>query len=204
MLLSLPPLACRGARIHKQSVLTNLTQPANIARRVALWHGCLDSQANMEKLKGLLAELRTKSWKLFLRDSSPCHFLSPMQHCYRCRASPASIACARPRKCCNTCRQRLVNSKRRQGMQRLERARALQNLVCCECATHEQLEKPGLVNNKWPSILSTSRTASVSMCDLGVPGVKSHCMQHFNFFWHLSYIDLVLYPVRQAALEQHV
>ena len=169
VLLLLPPLMRKEARSHNQSVLSNLEPPAISPRCVALWRGCLDNNANIAKLKDLLTKLQAKSWKLFLHDSPPCHLFSPLQYCGPRKASPGCIACARLRKCCTTCRQRLVASKRRQGMQRLKRARALQNLVRWECATHEQPKRSQMINGKWPSISPTPRTATVSMCGLGVP-----------------------------------
>ena len=171
VLLLLPPLKRKEARVHNWSALSNLKPPAIIPRRVALWRGCLDSQANTGKLKDLLLKLQANSWKLFLHDSPPCHLFSPLQYCGRRGASPGCIACARLKKCCKTCRQRLVKSKQRQGMQRLRRARALQNLVPWVCATHGQPERSRMVNRKWPSVASrsTPKTATISMCGLGVP-----------------------------------
>ena len=170
VLLLLPPLTRKEPRVQKQNEFANQEIPKIIPRRVVLWRGCLDSQANMGKLKRLLLELQAKSWKLFLHDSPPCHRFSPLQRCGRRRAQSRCVACARLKKCCNKCRRRLVKSIKRQGMQRLRQARALQNLVPWECATHEQPEKARMANGKWPSITSTStpKTATVSMCGLGI------------------------------------
>ena len=168
VLLLLPRLLREQARSQKTKTSADEEAPDIIPRQVALWRGCLDDPAKMAQLKVKLIQLHAKSWTLFLHDSPPCDPFSPAQRCGPRKPRPSCRACTRLQKCCTPCRATIIKAKQIQGMKRLRTARALQNLVPWECATHEQPERARMANGKWPSIVPTPSTAIVSMCGLGI------------------------------------
>ena len=168
VLVLLPPLTRKQAKSQRKQISADEEAPDIISRRVTLWRGCLDDPAKIAQLKQRLIQLQAKSWTLFLHDSPPCHPFSPAQRCGPRKPRPSCVACRRLQKCCKPCRGKLVRAKQLQGMKRLRTARALQNLVPWQCATHEQPERARMANGKWPSILPTPSIAIVSMCGLGI------------------------------------
>ena len=157
-----------GDMSKKNKTSADEETPDIIPGYVALWRGCLDDPAKIDQLKVKLIQLHAKSWKLFLHDSPPCDPFSPVQRCGSRKPRPSCRACTRLRTCCTPCRATIVKAKQIQGMKRLRTARALQNLVPWECATHEQPERARMANGTWPSIDPTPSTAIVSMCGLSI------------------------------------
>ena len=168
VLILLPTFTREQARALWRPISENQEAPDIIPRRVVLWRGCLDDSAKIAQLKQRLLQLQAKSWTLFLHDSPPCAPFSPAQRCGSRKPRPSCGTCKRLQKCCKPCREKVVRATKLRGMKRLQTARALQNLVPWECATHEQPARARMANGKWPSILPKPSTAIVSMCGLGI------------------------------------